>query len=289
MDNPDHHLGPVWQVEGERVDVNRARELADGFMAEAEDGRRIGGQTGAPGSGNRQMPPTLWTVILTARDCQSPDAQVALARLCQVYWFPLFAFVRRQGYDHHQAQDLTQGFFEHLFERAWLEGIDKQKGRFRTFLLCALSNFLVNEREKHLSLKRGGAIQQFVSWDFELAESRLGEAPATGANPGIEFDRLWACALVEKALAALEQEYSRCGKRELFQTLSPFMTGPVPAGFYADAATKSHMTEGALRIAMHRLLQRFGELLRAEVVNTVADSEDVDEELREVLKAWGQQ
>ncbi len=228
-------------------------------------------------------------LVLTARELRAPDAEAALARLCEIYWLPLYAFVRRQGYDHHRAQDLTQAFFEHLFERPWLSGVDRQKGRFRTFLLCALSNFLINERERHSSLKRGGAVRQFISWDAQLAESRLGDAPSTEAQPGVEFDRLWAGALVEKALGALQEDYGRCGKAELFQRLSPLMTCPVPAGLYAELAASLGMSEGAVRVALHRLVHRFGELLRGEVAQTVADPKDIDEELREVLKAWSRE
>ena len=249
----------------------------------------LGQQPGETVRGTGQMPPTLWTLVLSARDLQSPGAQAALAKLCEIYWFPLYAFVRRQGHEHHQAQDLTQGFFEYPFKRAWLEGVSREKGRFRTFLLRALSNFMINEREKELSLKRGGAVEQFVSWDAELAETRLSQTPALETEPTPEFERLWACALVEKALAALKQEYIRNEKPRLFVTLLPFMTRPVPPGFYERAAADLQMTEGALRTARTRFLQSFGELLRAEVLATVGEPTDVEDELRQVLKAWARQ
>ena len=235
------------------------------------------------------MPPTLWTLVLSARDVKSPNAQTALAQLCEIYWYPLYAFVRRQGFDHHQAEDLTQGFFQHLFERDWLGGVDQQKGRFRTFLLCALSNFVNNERAKGNALKRGGGIQQFVRWDAETGESRLNQEGALETDPALDFDRLWACALVEKGLAALKDEYSRCEKSELFAAFSPYMTRPIPPGFYSETAARLRTTEGALRIAMHRFLQQFGDLVRAAVAQTVADPQSVDEELRDVLKAWAAQ
>src|SRR4051794_36230445 len=165
--------------------------------------------SGLAGRGNGQMPPTLWTLVLTARDLQSPESQAALAKLCEIYWFPLYAFVRRQGHDHHQAQDLTQGFFEHLFGRDWLTGVGKEKGRFRSFLLCALANYLNNEREKERTQKRGGGRDQFVSWDAQLGEARFQE-PLIEGDPSREFDRLWACALVERAMALLRDEYARC-------------------------------------------------------------------------------
>jgi DNA-directed RNA polymerase specialized sigma24 family protein len=232
------------------------------------------------------MPATLWTLVLTARDVQSPDTQAALAKLCEIYWYPLYAFVRRQGRDHHQAQDLTQGFFEYLFQREWLKNVDKEKGRFRTFLLRALSNFLCNEREKAHSLKRGGPAQQLLSWDAKTAESRLKLEPAAEHDPAIDFDRLWTCAIVEKAIDTLSNEYARCGKDNIFIALSPFLTRPVEPGCYAEMAGRLRMTEGALRIAMHRLVLRFGELLRLEVAQTVTDPASVDEELRDILRSW---
>ena len=256
------------------------------MISEAEGREREREKGGAQGGGQGQMPLTLWTLVLTARDLQSPDAHAALAKLCEIYWFPLYAFVRRHGHNHHEAQDLTQAFFERLFKRAWLEGVGKEKGRFRTFLLCSLSNFLINEREKKLSLKRGGAVQEFVSWDAELAESRLGEISGSPIDPALEFERLWACSLVERALEALKNEYGRAGKDALFATLSQFMSRPVPPNFYAEAAPQLQMTEGALRTAMTRFLHRFGDVLRAEVEATVAEPSDVGDELREILKAW---
>jgi hypothetical protein len=144
--------------------------------------------------------------------------------------------------NHHEGQDLTQGFFERLFKRSWLDGVGKEKGRFRTFLLCALSNFLINEREKQLSLKRGGAVEEFVLWDAELAESRLTEMSGSKMDPVMEFERLWACSLIERALAILKNEYDRCGKDALFATLSQFMSRPVPPNFYGDAATNQAPT-----------------------------------------------
>ena len=233
------------------------------------------------------MPPTFWTLILTARDFGSPDAQAALGKLCETYWYPLYAFVRRHGKNHHEAQDLIQGFFEHLFQREWLNNVDKGKGRFRSFLLSSLVNFLHNEREKISTIKRGGA-EKFVSWDAEEAESRQKAEPALTADPQLEYERLWALVLVEKALSALESEYSRCGKAELFRVLVPYMTRPIPPRYYAEAGERLGMNEGAMRTAMHRFLPRFGEKLRAQVADTIADQADVESELREVLRHWAE-
>ncbi len=240
------------------------------------------------------MPVTSWTIVLTARNGERKAARAALADLCKVYWRPLYVFVRRQGHEHHEAEDLTQGFFEHLLERDWLAGVDRSRGKFRSFLLSALSNHLHNERERIGALKRGGGVREFVSWERDRAQETEGDGerragwrePALEPQQVLEFDRLWACALVEKALAGLEEEYRRCGKAGLFAALSPFMTRTMPAGVYADLADRLKMSEGALRIAMHRLVQRFGERLRNDVAQTVANPDTVNEELREVLRAW---
>lgn len=230
------------------------------------------------------MPQTLWTLIMAARDASGSGQEAALARLCEIYWHPLYAFVCRQHFTPHQAEDLTQAFFEQLFERAWLDGVDRQKGRFRSFLLCALSNFLNSERAKQRALKRGGSYRELLSLD----QPDCGEVPDDSAMPApsLEFARDWACALVNKAMDDLEHEYRRCHKLPLFHVLSPFMARPVPEGFYDQQSSRLNMTEGALRVAMHRIIRRFGELLRAQVASTVASPELIEDELREVIQAW---
>src|SRR5437879_9729981 len=134
------------------------------------------------------MPATMWTLVLSARDLESPDSQAALAKLCEIYWYPLYWFIRCKGNDHHRAQDLAQGFFEHLLSRQWLQGVGREKGRFRTFLLCALSNFLVNEHASRGALKRGGAVVQFVSWEEGVAKSRYEGQAAAGPDLNLEFE-----------------------------------------------------------------------------------------------------
>jgi len=267
----------------------RALEPAPASVLQAPSPSRGVQRDAGMGRAHGQMPQTSWTLVLTARDLGSSDAQGSLAKLCETYWLPLHTFVRGQGVDHHRAEDLTQAFFAHLLDRPWLAGVDRAKGRFRTFMLHALCNFLNNERAKDRTLKRGGNVREFVPYESERTEGQPGPEPTLDPTALLEFDRQWACALVQKALAAVEQDYGRCDKTDLFQALSPYMVCPVPVGHYADASARLNMTEGALRVAMHRLLRRFGELLRVQVAWTVAGPEAVDEELREVLKAWARE
>ena len=235
--------------------------------------------------GNPEMPPTLWNLVFTAGEGRSPESLEALGKLCEAYWYPLYSFVRRRGNDHHRAQDLTQGFFESLLRQDWLKNVGPERGRFRTFLLCSITHFLSNEHEKEQAIKRGGQ-QQFVSWDAEEAENRYASEPITDADETLEYERKWACLMVERATRSLEDEYRRCGKALLFQLLFPYVARPVPIGFYAEATGRFNMSESALKVALHRLIPRFGQVLRSEVARTVSNIEMVDEELREIVKAW---
>ena len=251
-----------------------ATELAEVEESEA----RLAGSPAA-------MPATHWTQVLSARDRDSPGADAALASLCEAYWFSLYKFVRRSGFNHHDAQDLTQAFFQRLLQRDWLQGVDQAKGRFRTFLLCALSNFLANHREKISAVKRGG-LAETVAWSEDTDEPGLAEWEAQAVDASVEFDQLWCCALANQALCRLQREYERCGKIEIFRALSPLLTSPVAAGLYERTARRLQCTEGALRIRTRRLFQPFGEPLRAEVARTVSDPALVEEELRAVVKCW---
>jgi DNA-directed RNA polymerase specialized sigma24 family protein len=236
---------------------------------------------------NAQMPTTMWTTILNARDLKSTDAQAALARLCEVYWFPLYAFVRRSGYSHHDAQDVTQGFFEHLFVQGeWLKNVQKERGKFRTFLLCSLSNFLSNEHLRKHAQKRGGGPHNFVPWDAAEADCSARMNPGQNEDKVSEFDRNWGVALIDRCLTVLKSEYARSGKMTLFEALRPYVTSATPDGFYRECARQLETTEGSLRVARHRLLQRFAEILRAEVSQTVCAPEDVESELRDILRVW---
>jgi len=208
----------------------------------------------------------------------------ALERLCQSYWYPLYAFVRRRGHDAHSAEDLTQDFFAHLFEQDALKNLNREKGRFRSFLLAALDHFVINDWKKRQTQKRGGA-HQIISWDESLAEELYRNEPADEATPEKLFERRWAFVLIEQVLERLRQEYGTEGRRDMFNRLEAHLTDEPPAGFYADAARQLNMTEGALKTALHRLRRRFGELLRRQIAHTVASPDQVEEEIRNLFAA----
>jgi len=225
---------------------------------------------------------THWSVVLTAQRGDSTRAQAALARLCQTYWYPLYAYVRRRGYGPHDAQDLTQEFFARLLEQNWLSQADRDRGRFRTFLLAALSHFLANEWDKARAQKRGGAIQ-FVPLQLDSAETRYGQEPADPVTPEQCFERRWALALLDEVLNRLRQEQVEAGTGDLYDTLKPCLVGIRQAQPYAALAAKLGMTEGAVKVAVHRLRQRYRLLLREEIANTVATPGEVDEEMHHLF------
>jgi len=223
-------------------------------------------------------------MVLSAGQNDLGRATVALERLCTRYWYPIYAFIRRRGSDHHGAEDLTQAFFTHLFEKETLKKVDRQKGKFRSFLLATATHFLTNDWDKRNTHKRGGQ-HQIISLDGMAAEERYAQEPVEAQTPEHLFERRWAFTLMNQALFRLKDEYSLAGKAELFARLEPGLTGEVGLGLYVDWAVGLKMTEGAVRVALHRLRRRFGELLRSEIAHTVATPEQVDEELRHLLAA----
>ena len=225
---------------------------------------------------------THWSVVLTARRSDTTRAQAALARLCQAYWYPLYAYVRRRGYQAPDAQDLTQEFFARLLEQNWLAQADRERGRFRTFLLAALSHFLANEWDKARALKRGGGVQ-IVPLQLDTAETRYGQEPADPLTPEQCFERRWALALLEEVLNRLREEHAAAGTREMFDALKPCLVGDRQAQPYAALAAQLGMTEGAVKVAVHRLRQRYRQLLREEIANTVAMPGEVDEEMHHLF------
>jgi RNA polymerase sigma factor (sigma-70 family) len=225
---------------------------------------------------------THWSVVLTAQRSDTTRAQAALARLCQAYWYPLYAYVRRRGYAAHDAQDLTQEFFARLLEQNWLAQADRERGRFRTFLLAALSHFLANEWDKARAQKRGGAVQ-FVPLQLDSAETRYGQEPADPLTPEQCFERRWALALLDEVLNVLRKEHAAMGTVEMFDVLKPCLVGDRQALPYAALAAKLGMTEGAVKVAVHRLRQRYRQLLREEIANTVANPAEVDEEMHHLF------
>ena len=199
-------------------------------------------------------------------------------------WYPLYAFIRRRGYAAHEAQDLTQGFFAFLLEQESLALVDRARGRFRSFLLASCAHFLSHQRERGQAKKRGGG-RSFVSLDFAAAEGRDDREPADHQTPEKLFDRRWALTLLNQVFARLRGEFAARGKGLLFERLRVFLLGEKSAGPYADVAEEFGMTEGAIKVAAHRLRQRFREVLREEIARTVDDSEQVEDEIRELFAA----
>jgi RNA polymerase sigma-70 factor (ECF subfamily) len=222
---------------------------------------------------------THWSVVLTAMEKQSPEAAAALEKLCRTYWYPLYAYVRRKGYDEHEAQDLTQEFFARLLARNYLSVADRNKGKFRSFLLGSLEHFLAREWTKAHAQKRGGG-QPLFSLDEVDAENRYRLEPAHELTAEKIFDRRWATTLLEQAMARLRADYEADNKGKVFARLEVFLTGNAPETSYVEIAASLNMSEGALKVAVHRLRQRYGELVRAEIAQTVATPEGIDEELR---------
>lgn len=228
---------------------------------------------------------TRWTMVLMAAQTDMGGAAAAMEQLCRIYWYPIYAFIRRRrGYRHHDAEDLTQGFFAHLLEHATLKRAARDKGRFRNFLLAVLSNFLANERDAATALKRGGGLE-ILSLDEQTAETLYAREPAGQAPDDRVYDQRWAQALVRQVLGRLGNECAEEGKAQLFAALEPCLTQPDTAGIYAGCARDLGMNEPAVRVAAHRLRRRFGELLRREIAQTVASPDEIDDELRHLLAA----
>ena len=222
---------------------------------------------------------THWSIVEGAGQDNPALAAVALERLCRIYWFPIYAFIRRRGSSQHDAEDSTQGFFAHLLEKESIKKVDRQKGKFRSFMLAALTNFLNNEWDKQRALKRGGKIQ-IVSLDETRAEDLYIHEPAESLTPEQLFERHWAFAVVERVFDRLKQEYAMADKVNLFEQLQHGLTREMTQEICAEWATSLSVTEGALKIALHRLRRRYGELLRDEIAHTVATPEELHDEIR---------
>jgi len=226
----------------------------------------------------REFSTTHWSVVVQAGDSDSPEADNALEQLCRAYWYPLYAYVRRQGHPPHDAQDLTQSFFERLLERKFLKLADPQRGRFRTFLLTSLKHFLINEWEK-ANCEKHGDRRRTISLDEEIAEARFTSEPVTEQPPDALYDRGWADAIIDSAKAALRAEFEQSGKLDSFERFKPSVWGEKHALSYAAIAERSGVTEGAVKVAVHRLRQRFGDLVRSEIAKTVSTPAEVNTEL----------
>jgi RNA polymerase sigma-70 factor (ECF subfamily) len=221
---------------------------------------------------------THWSMVVSAGGSRSPEASEALATLCESYWFPLYAFVRRAGHSAEDARDLTQEFFVRLLDKRFLAAADREKGRFRTFLLTAVKRFLANEYDRARALKRGGG-QRILSLEGPEPEARYRREPADTLTPERVFERQWALTLLEQVLARLQAEMTADGKAALFDALKAHLTGDGATG-YATTAGRLGTTEGAVKVAAYRLRQRYRELLREEIAQTVAGPDEIEEEIR---------
>lgn len=227
---------------------------------------------------------TRWTLVLAARE--GDQAPEALEQLCRLYWFPLFAYIRRRGHDAHQAQDLTQGFFESLLERRALDRVRREGGRFRSFLLTVLNHYLANEHERTQARKRGRGVV-FVPWEDGEAEERYQREPRPTDAPDQLFDRRWALALMEDAIGRLATESAALGKGAVFQALRPFLSREPDPGEYGRLATELGLAPGTLAVQVHRLRERFRLQVRAAVADTVESPVEVEAEMRHLLTVLG--
>jgi len=237
-------------------------------------------------AGSGQFTTTHWTVILQARDGGSSEADEALLRLCQAYWPPLYAFIRRQGYGPDDGQDLTQEFFYRFLQRDSLARVNPRAGRFRSFLLACLKHFLANERERACSQRRGGGSPVIPLMGGE-AETRYSQEPADNITPEVLFDRHWAFTVLERTLETLRQDCGRQGKGVAFEELEGFLPRGRGSISRVELAAKYGISVNAVDVAIHRVRQRFGALLRQDVARTVGSEGEVDEEIRWLISILG--
>lgn len=228
-------------------------------------------------AGSSQFPTTRWTMVVAAGDPHRKEAQSALVALCENYWYPLYAYLRRRGYAADQAQDLTQDFFIRVLEGRYLDRVDPEKGRFRSFLLTSLKFFVADEQDRRRAHKRGGGA--VVSLEFPSGEERYQREPAHDETPERLFERRWALSVLDQVVEKLRTEFVRHGRPEHFDQLKVFLLGQSDAP-YAALAREMNTSEGALKVAIHRLRKRYRELFRQEIADTVADPAEVESELR---------
>jgi RNA polymerase sigma factor (sigma-70 family) len=227
---------------------------------------------------------TRWTVVLSAGRKSSSHSDQALAELCQTYWYPLYAYVRRQGHAKEDAEDLVQAFFARFLEKNYLDGLSAVRGKFRAFLLASLKHFLANEWDKSQRQKRGGGITH-LSLDWQTADQRFHLDPPDPSSPDKTFDREWALALLERVIARLQKECADDGKTTLFEQAKGYLMVGEKTIPYAEAAQCLKLDEGAVRVAVHRLRKRYRHLLRDEIAQTLDDPAQVADELRSLQAA----
>src|SRR6266404_3166119 len=222
---------------------------------------------------------THWSVVLTAGQAASPTAAAALEELCRTYWYPLYAFVRRKGHSPHDAQDLTQAFFARFLGKNYVAQADRERGRFRTYLLAALTHFLADEWDKGRRQKRGGG-REIISFDAASAEERYWLEPVDQLDPARLYERRWVTTLFDTVLARLEEEFRDSGKGELFDHLKGALLAENKGSSYAQLGLPLGLKEDAVKQAVHRMRRRYRELFRQEIAQTVAEPSEVEDELR---------
>ena len=241
--------------------------------------------TPAPATPHDTFATTHWTAVVAAGRRTTPQSEKALGELCGIYWYPLYAYVRRRGYSREDAEDLTQSFFARFLERNYLGGLSSEKGRFRAFLLASLKNFLANEWHKSQRLKRGGNVP-LLSLDWQSADSRYQIDPADNVTPDRIYDREWALALLERVITRLRDECAAADKARLFDELKPFLTADKSSLPYPQVAANLGLAEGAVRVSVHRLRRRYRELLRDEISQTLSDPAQLADEMQALLGAF---
>ena len=228
-------------------------------------------------AGSSQFPTTRWTLVVAAADPQRKETRSALVSLCENYWYPLYAYLRRRGYPADQAQDLTQEFFVRVLEGRYLDRADPEKGRFRSFILTSLKFFVADEADRDRAQKRGGGA--VLPLEFSSGEDRYQREPAHDETPERIFERRWALSVLDRVVERLRNEFVHHGRPEHFERLKVFLLGQSDAP-YAALAREMNTSEGALKVAIHRLRKRYRELFRQEIADTVADPAEVESELR---------
>lgn len=236
-------------------------------------------------AGTSQFATTHWSIVLAASSPESTRYQEAIEILCKTYWFPLYAYLRRRGYDRHQAEDCIQGFFASLLEKQGLRLADSDRGKFRSYLLGALKHFMADERDRIRTQKRGGNCRVF-SLDFDSGEAQYAPEPSHQLSPDKLFERSWALTVLRGAVNKLEAEWSAMGKQELFQHFVVFLAPAEETVSYRDMASKLSMSEASVKTAIYRMRKRYRDLLRGEVAQTVANEEQIEDELRELFAAF---
>ena len=230
-----------------------------------------------------RFPTTSWTMVSAAGRPTSGSVD-ALGRLCSVYWLPVYAFIRRKGHTPEDSEDLTQAFFAQFLERGVVGEARRERGRFRSFLLASVANFLANEWDRSQAQKRGGGCST-LSFDFSVGEENYCREPVDELTPEALFERQWALAVLDRVLSRMREEYERRHLSRHFEILKGFLVGEQRRASHAEAAAALGMNDGALRTAVHRLRLRYGELLREEIAQTISDPEDVDAEIRFLIHA----